>query len=147
MHTCQVKLKKCPLHNHFLSPTPRHNSHNSPLGPKKVPGKRRARYANARKRKQLKDAAHKHSQNNAVVRRSADSKYQKKHPEVLRVAVARCRQDHLEVHREAAARYQQDHPEVHTAAGSRYKQHNPGRRVERLALRWKFNAHWHMILT
>lgn len=89
-----------------------HLSQPSPLPvPKKSPGKRRAIYTDAKRRKQLKDAAKKYVQSNPAV------------------------------HRAAVARYQQDHPEVHRAAESRYERSNPGRRVERRALPWKIKAH------
>lgn len=89
-----------------------HLSQPSPLPvPKKAPGKRRARYTDAKRRKQLKDAARKYAQSNPAV------------------------------HRAAVARYQQDHPVVHRAAVSRYEQSNPRRRVERRALPWKVKDH------
>ncbi|CAL1684895.1 unnamed protein product [Lasius platythorax] len=94
--------------------------------PKKTTGKRRVRYTNNKRKKQLKDAARNYARNN---------------PGVNRAAVARYQQTHPEVHRTAVSKYQQYHPEVHRAAQSRYDLSNPGRREERRQIPWKVKAH------
>ncbi|KMQ85421.1 dna helicase, partial [Lasius niger] len=92
----------------------------------KTTGKRRVRYTNNKRKKQLKDAARNYARNN---------------PGVNRAAVARYQQTHPEVHRTAVSKYQQYHPEVHRAAQSRYDLSNPGRREERRQIPWKVKAH------
>ncbi|XP_024893230.1 uncharacterized protein LOC112468336 [Temnothorax curvispinosus] len=139
--------------------------------PNKAHGKRRTRYTNAKRRKQLKDASRKYAQNNPEVHRAAVARYQKNNPEVNRAAVARYQknnpkvnraavaryqqnnpemhraavaryqQNNLEMHRAAVARYQQNNPEMHRVAESRYEQSNPGRRIERRVLPWMVKAY------
>ncbi|XP_071579388.1 uncharacterized protein [Temnothorax nylanderi] len=109
--------------------------------PNKAHGKRRTRYTNAKRRKQLKNASRKYVQNNPEVNRAAVARYQQKNPEVIRRAVARYQQKNPEVNRRAVAKYQQKNPEVHRGAESRYEQSNPGRRVERRVLPWMVKAH------
>ncbi|XP_071565387.1 uncharacterized protein [Temnothorax nylanderi] len=92
---------------------------------KKASGKRRARYTNVKRKKQLQDAARKYAQNNPEVNRAAVARYSQNNPEVNRAAVARYSQNNLEVNRAAVARYSQNNPEVNRAAVARYSQNNP----------------------
>ena len=84
---------------------------------KKAPIKPRIRYTDAKRRKQIVNAALKYTQSHPKVHINAVSKYQHKKPEM---------------HRKAVSKYQQAKPEVHRAAESRYK--------ERRALPWKVKA-------
>ena len=83
--------------------------------------KRRARYTDSVRIKQLKYSTKKHRQGNREVRSSISQSYQKKN---------------AEAHRASAAVYQQNKPELHRAAVARYEQNNLGKRQERRALPW-----------
>ncbi|XP_024888866.1 uncharacterized protein LOC112465530, partial [Temnothorax curvispinosus] len=96
------------------------------FGSKKASGKRRARYTNVKRKKQLQDAARKYAHNNPEVNRAAVTRYSKNKPEV---------------HRAAVARYQKNNPEVHRAIEFRYELSNSGKRLERRALPWKVKAY------
>ena len=89
--------------------------------------KRRGRFSDAARRKQLRDAAVKYLQKNPQVHRDAVSKYSQANPQVNRDAVSKYSQANPQVHRDAVSKYSQANPQVNRESVSRYDPSNDKR--------------------
>ena len=94
-------------------------------GVKKKRTKRKGRFSNSPRLKQLRASAAKYAASHPEVHRAAVAKYTQSNPEVHRAAVAKYTQTNPEVNRAAVAKYTQENPEVNRAAVAKYTQENP----------------------
>lgn len=94
--------------------------------------KRRARFSNSIRKKQLNEATKTYAKKNPEINRAAVAKYHRSHPEVHRAAVAQYQKNNPEIHRKAKANHQRNNPDLHRESQSQYR--------ERQHLPWKNKA-------
>ncbi|GBP60482.1 hypothetical protein EVAR_37518_1 [Eumeta japonica] len=87
--------------------------------------KRRKRFSNTIRTKQLREAASKCTKSHREVHREASRKYDENHPEIVKQVVRKYKQTHSEIVKNAEKVYKVKNPDVNRAATARYHEKRP----------------------
>lgn len=101
------------------------STQNSNPSTPKTKRKRRARFTDATRKKQLKEASRVYKENHPSSNYIAVAKYTQNNPEINRASVAKYTQNHPEINRKSVAKYTQNNPGVNRSSVSKYMKKNP----------------------